>query len=283
MGAPGTSTPSSTAHWTSSVGNAFIPHWITWSVFMIVSSSAEVTSTHLVVRDPGAAGSFIEPERSRISISSAGRGFSSKVARPQLRWPASAPAEAGCPAASDQLTWKSASGREGSNASGTPASGERLVGSSSTTVVTLGLQLASTTATVRTERLVFITPPRAPVKSFLSAGARHGAPGSPLSSLPGELAVSDHLERPGGYAGQLLPARLFPSVVDLAADVPVRPVVRDEHAVLLERGQDHPGLLAERGEVEPGLQAEAEAHGREGGILIAAGVVGGRRHVGRLR
>src|SRR6185436_2014079 len=84
MAALGTSTPSLTMQRMSLEGNDFRPHCTSDCVFMMVSSSAPVTSVHLLTVDMGPAGSFIEPERSRTSISSAGRCWSLKVCRPQF-------------------------------------------------------------------------------------------------------------------------------------------------------------------------------------------------------
>src|SRR5215218_2277662 len=67
-----------------------------------------------------------------------------------------------------------------------------------------------------------------------------------------------------------------PARVRRARDVPVRTVVRDEHSVARERGEDDTGLPWVATDVEARLQAHAKAHRRQARVVGAAREVSGR-------
>src|SRR6476620_9480127 len=85
-------------------------------------------------------------------------------------------------------------------------------------------------------------------------------------------------------AGQLLEAMqvvAVPARVGCPGDVRRRAVVGQQHAVLLERGEDHPRLRAKPADVDGGFQSKPQAHRRERGAGIVAGLVAGRVDVRR--
>jgi hypothetical protein len=73
-----------------------------------------------------------------------------------------------------------------------------------------------------------------------------------------------------------------PRVVAIAAEIPIRPIVRENEPVLLQGDEDRLGRAGEGGRVEGRLEAQAQAHGRQRRVALARRVCG-RMNVGLLR
>src|SRR5262249_59469348 len=101
-------------------------------------------------------------------------------------------------------------------------------------------------------------------------------------ALAEQRARVHHLEGAAGHRLELVQVVVVPARVAGAGDEPARAVVGDHHAVLLERVEHHAGLAGEARDVEAGLQAQAQAQGREVGVVRGAGEVRGGMDVGAL-
>ena len=79
----------------------------------------------------------------------------------------------------------------------------------------------------------------------------------------------DRLERRARHGTRALQARVVPARIGRAAHEPGRPVVGQNHPVLLQRAQDHLVLRREAADVEARLEPEPRAHGRIGGAAAS--------------